>query len=826
MPAFLKTSYYGLFDTKLLAEDLAVLLTRATGKNYRPAVANGVAKTGIFLQLDSNTAMPGNETGSVETDGKTYVRITAAYSTGLSYAMYSWLEQLGFHFYLPGDTWAVIPKFNSIFNNRHSKKIFKPAFRIRMFTASGGILPVSGLDEAGNNGKIWMQWYQRNRMGCDYIRIDGHIGEAFNIAHRKEIENDSLIISPRNGKRNYNVSSKLDPTYAKGVALFSDWIVESFKKEKASYPSFLPFKKYYTVDAGDGYDYCHTAACESRFATVSDQVFSIANETSRKIKLADENAGVSTMAYAERADTPSIMINENVHTMVVPTAFQSVGTPAELMKRWAKKSRNISVYDYLNIGVWSFDKPFFNLNEYFNNLKFLRSLNIEGCSFETSLSKFSSGIQQYFILKFLCAPYTSITSELDEFCKINFGPAATPIKKLLNEWYFSSVHLKTNYDHTSFYEDELGRFVEYILQAQNSKGITAAIQKRIDELKAYTVYLCKYYEWACELKSLQEYANNPALKNKKTESILQYTWQLYDTKIFHNTTINDLYSAQLPKTERQTWSFNKGGRFKNITENYEQVVSEEFEKIKNKYLPLAGKAYELTDALLVKNIKNSADSICISTSDETSLTNFYYPISFYCGTPGILKVRYEAGKSEGKEILKKVAMVSVESANYAYLQTSFVNKENSQGTITFKIPASGHYKLYLSQYNSTHIKYVIYPRSNLFFHNKKSILMNGLMMQDNSESKYPNKYLAINTGNSDKLTWSNLYPAIDNSSSLFTSSGRPVSIESDKEKLYNKAEFSSSQTTPFVFYKNSVYRWPPVLKNNLPCYFFFKFPLK
>ena len=230
-------------------------------------------------------------------------------------------------------------------------------------------------------------------------------------------------------------------------------------------------------------------------------------------------------------------------------------------------------------------------------------------------------------------------------------------------------------------------------------------------------------------------------------------------------------------------------------------------------------------ALLATNIKNSADSICISTSDEISLNNFYYPIEFYCGAAGILKLRYEASESKGREIATKVAMVCVESDDYKYVQTFFVNKENSQGTVTFKIPASGHYKLYLSQYNSTHIKYVIYPGSNLFFHNKKSILMNGLIMQDNSDINYQNKYLAINTNDSE-LTWSNLYPGIDNTSSLYTVSGKPISIQSDKEKLYNKAKLPSTKSTQFIFYKSSVYRWPPVLKYNLPCYFFFKYPLK
>ena len=110
---------------------------------------------------------------------------------------------------------------------------------MRMYSASGGTPLVKGLDENRKIEKDWGTWHQRNRMGCDYITIGGHIGEAFNIAHRKEIESDSNIVAPSKGKRIYKVSSKLDPTYKKGVDMFADWIVDGFKKEQSSRLSFF-----------------------------------------------------------------------------------------------------------------------------------------------------------------------------------------------------------------------------------------------------------------------------------------------------------------------------------------------------------------------------------------------------------------------------------------------------------------------------------------------------------------------------------------------------------------------------------------------------------
>lgn len=821
MPAFLRSNYYGLFDTKLMAEDLCNLLNKATGQPYVAKPYEGKEQAGIFLLIDSKRKT-GNEEGFFETDGKKIIRISSRYTTGISYALYSWLEELGFHFYLPGDKWTIIPQLSSVFNRKQVKKSYQPYFHLRLFNTSGGSFSIKGIDEKMESRADWQLWYQRNRMGCDYIRIDGHMGEAFNAANRKEIENDSLIVAPVNGKRKFTAASKLDPTYDKGVNLFSDWIVNQFKKEQSSWPTFLPFKKYYSVDAGDGYDYCHTPACEAAFKSVSDQVFSIANKTATKIKQVNPLAGVSTLAYTERADTPAIKIAPNVHTMIVPSAFQTVGTNAELIQRWAKKSKNISVYDYLNIGIWSYDMPFYNLNQYFNYLQFLKSLSVEGLSFENSVSKFGSGVQQFFILQYLCKPYISFDKSLDDFCKNSFGPAATPVKKLLREWYCSDVHLQTLYDHPCFYEDELGRFIRYINEASSTQGITHAIEERIRELKIYTIYLCKYYELFCDLKSQKLFSTNPATKIEKVKDLLHFTWHQYYTRIFQNTQLSDMLIKLLPEEQQRDWNYNNMSLYETNKNAGTINIDQLFEDAALKYLPAAADEPLINEAFFEKNIDKSADSILITTTDENGLNNFMYPVSIYNAVPGNkLVIKYQTGKSQIKHKADKVALAGIESNDYRFIQSVNIYKENSEGLLQFQLPKKGFYKLYLSQFNGTHISYTIYPGKSLFYHHKKSIPATGIILQDNSN--YPNKYLGIYY--SDKINFSNMYADAHNTSAFYNSNGSKLIVSPLSEQFMHSISIPQQAQNNFVYYENNLYRWQPVLKSGLSYYFFLKTPM-
>lgn len=823
MPAFLQNEYYGGFDTKLLATDLAGLLQQATGRTCIALPMNKKAKSGVFLLLDSTLTHTGNEQGFVYCNGKDRVGITARYATGLSYAMYSWLDELGFHFYLPGKEWTIIPSRPRLFA-RKFKKSYQPFFKLRMFNTSGGIFPVKGLDEKGRNKDDWRQWHIRNRMGSDYISIDGHIGELFNIVHKKEIEQDSLILAPLEGVRRYDVQGKLDPTYPAGVALFADWIAESFKTAQTRWPAFLPFKKYYSADAGDGLNYCHTPACEAQFGSVSTQSFFIANKAARKVREADSRGGVSTLAYTERADTPGIAIDPNVHVMVVPTGFQSVSTPVELMQRWAKKTSTFSQYDFLNIGVWAYDAPFFNLDAYLQHLRFLQSLHVEGMNLETSLSKFSSGIQQYFILKFLCEPNISPEKIFDTFCKDNFGNASRPVKELLREWYFSDTHLNTGYDKVSFYEDELARFVGYLAQATKAAAGDQAALKRISELKGYLVYLCKFYERFTDLGYQQKFKTDTVLKNNMTLDLLTYTWQLYDTKIFHNTQLNDMLKKNLDKTQAAAWDFRNSERFKDMRVNTDSLINKGWQRIQLKYLPLALQVRQVTDETLQSLCHRTADSIFIETFDETAFGYYMYPLPFYCNAPGPIRIYYEAGESAGAGDMKdKIAIVEILKEDYSYINTRFIFSAGPTGTLTFDLPAKGRYILRLSQYHATKMNYVLYPGKNLFYVNKKSIPMNGIRLQYEGNKNYDNKRLAFLAPADGRVRYSLFYTDASNTIQLFDykAASIPTAPFPGANVLQSENKIAAGQ---LIYYENEVFRWPPVIKNTAPYYFFLKNP--
>ncbi|RYD72532.1 MAG: hypothetical protein EOP53_21765 [Sphingobacteriales bacterium] len=151
IPAGYHDDYFSGFHPKNLAEDLSLLLCCASGKKFRSAPFSG-EKKGIFLLIDTHLRDSTNETGHVFIE-KGVVTIRAKNAAGLSYAMYSWLQSLGFRFYLPGDTWMQVPDIKGWFPD--FRKTYRPHFKLRMFNASGGSFAVPGLDDSGLVKKEW-----------------------------------------------------------------------------------------------------------------------------------------------------------------------------------------------------------------------------------------------------------------------------------------------------------------------------------------------------------------------------------------------------------------------------------------------------------------------------------------------------------------------------------------------------------------------------------------------------------------------------------------------------------------------------------------------
>ena len=822
MPPPYQVGFYGLMEPAAVAADMADLLSAATGTKYVSSPYINRSKEGIYLLLDSNLALSSNESAIISSDGSTNLVIRAKYITGISYAVYTYLDKLGFRFYLPGKNWIITPKLTGIYLQVFDKVEWKPYFKNRIMSISGGMPSIKGLDDQNNNSMEWNIWYRRNRMGSEFLGIGGHIGEEFNMENRQAIEKDSLILAPVQGRRQYNTFGKLDPTYPKAVKMFIDWAVEKYRLENIQTPYFLPWHKYQSVDPGDGLDYCHTAACELKFKTVSDQAFFIANEAAKAIRVKYPTAGVSLYAYTERADTPAFRLEPNVHVGIVSTAFQSVDLPAGLVKRWVSKTPHVTLYDYINIGVWSHENPYFNLDSYFKYLQWAKKFNIDGFTFEAAPAKFSAGVPQYFILRYLSDPYNNVQQEFDRFCSLSFGAASGAIEPMLKEWYFSEVHFGTE----SFEDFEIGRFVKQMVAADNTVS-NDAIKKRLEDLKAYIVFLSKKYDISSNLQISAQNLKDNTVKMRLTSDLLNYTWQLYKKNIFHNTQFNDVMKEAL-RTDAvayNKWDYNKSD-FSQFGTPDPDLVQKEFAKVKRNFLPRALPEYTIDDAFLERTSKLSADSVLIQMVDEQAVSSYIYTIDIYCPLAGKLIIHYKAGNSKiTKLIANQKGFAAVLSDDYRYIDDQPIPLKSSMGTLTFFIPAKGHYQLSLGQQNSTPITFLIKPGANLLYINKASIPSNFVLLRDDKQLS-PQSYLAFYVPSVDSISYRYTYPDCVNTISLYNNTGQEVKANFSGVPSNIVYQTTTTDRNNFMYYSNSLFRWPPLIKNVPPYYFFLRFPVK
>ncbi len=825
-PVIVWDEYHHTFDTKELAEDVASLLQQATGKTMVAAPYNSKATTGIFLLLDSTEKYSAREAALITSNGTNTLRIVSRYANGLSYGAYSYLDKLGFKFYLPGKAWTIVPTVANPFGKALARQEWKPWFKHRSCGISGGMPAVPGLDEKRNNTMEWYRWYRRNRMGSEYMGIAGHIGELFNMMHQKEIEKDPSIVAPEDGvTRKYSLSAKIDPLSEKGVNLFTNWIVQQYKEQRGITPAYMPTMTYQTVDPGDGLGYCHTPACDKRFRSISDQTFYIANIAAKKIAKAYPGSGVSLLAYTEHTDTPSFKIDPNVHVQVVATAFHNIAPPAALISRWAKKTDNLSLYDYINIGIWSKEQPFFNLGDYVQYLQFAKKLRINGFSFEAAPAKFSSAILQYFILKYLNEPYADVQKEFEQFCRNCFGKAAGPINQMMQEWYFSNVKLATNYDQNSFDETELGRFFGYLEQASASEG-ASAVQQRLGELKAYTVYLTKHFEYWNEDAAAAAAPNRAAIRKQKAADMLEYTWKLYNTLIFHNTQFNDVIRWQFPEDAAfgNQWNYYTSPVFAKYAKPFDATA--DYRLVLKKYLPKAVPQYDITESLLAKAAQLTPDSIRLRLVDEEAFGSFRFGLPVYCPAPGKFTVQFEAGVSKKPNAqMPSPGYVAMMSKDYSYQKEIYVQKGQNKGNITFTLPQKGQYILWLAQNNATGFNYTIRPGKNLVYLNKKTIPMNGIMVLDVPGNKEKtNQQLAFFVPAVDSVHYKMLHPDCVNYVKLYNAKGKALPQNEQQSPYKISVAIPPADANNFVFMTNGVYRWPPVLKNVPPYYFFLRYP--
>jgi hypothetical protein len=641
-----QTIYGDAYNDKELAEaikDLQAYLGKITGRTFRLQALTANKEEGIFLLLNKKGLLPeafskelnaGTTEDFVLAGNEKMLKIVAMHPMGLTRGIYTYLDLLGVKWYLPGNDWVHFTAQKTILYK--GVKFYSPSFSTRDFFGTGGIRDVPPIDANGFLKKEWEDWKRRNRMGGSVI-LDGHYGEWFNRQHKTELEQHPEYLAMLNGKRvPWSEPAKWCISNKEFRKLFVADRVADLKGRLAArkYPTE---KIILSVEPSDGGGDCECSECK-KLGTVSDRDFLLANETAKAFAAISPYAFVNLYAYNTHSEPPSFSLEPNVLVQIIPYAFQTYGTPQQMIAAWKKKSSGLMLYDYFNIPDWFWDVPMprkTSPDSLIQRIKYWKQQGIRGFLLESVYGTGSAGLGLYLMSRVGWDDKADIAALKVEFFKNMFGDAAGEMKTVID-------YLNNKYSGAAS--------LPYLFQLTNTgaKKTGGVNRNRISYWQAYLHYLLLYHQWQSATEK-----EKPAAQ----ASLLQFIWQIYPLKMVHTTRLADLIFYQWKTGEPllKDWnfiepygkellkiSFASWDQLRKLAADDEKAnpVPEDFVYEKRKPLFYSGnsKNKEETEPMLIREfpqtfIRPDASGrfeFSVRLKDEPSIKNFVSDITITC----------------------------------------------------------------------------------------------------------------------------------------------------------------------------------------------------
>jgi hypothetical protein len=406
---------------------------------------------------------------------------------------------------------------------------------LRNFFGTGAIAHVKSKDPEQVLQREWDDWKRRNRMGGE-VDLAGHYGETFNIKHQAELEKNPEYLALINGKR---AAWKQDAKWCISNAGFRKLFIEDRLQDAQQ---MLANAKYSTnkvtvsVDPADGYGDCECAVCR-KMGSNSDRVFFLASETAKELAKLSPRLYANIYAYNTHASPPPFSLAPNLIVQIVPYAFQDVGTPKQMIEKWKSRHKNLLIYDYFGIPDWSFNLPLTRGQSdvaLMEKIKYWKEQQLEGFMLESSNSIGSNGTGLYFAGRLGWDIKTNIRKEKAEFYKNMFGSVAVSMQE-----YYEKI----SYDFNGVVD------LPYLMQtlAKAKIGAAGTTKDRITDLQAYLHFVSLYYKWQLA---------KPATKEKQSDELLNFGWQIYPSALVHSTRMVELLIHNFPISVAHTKSWN------------------------------------------------------------------------------------------------------------------------------------------------------------------------------------------------------------------------------------------------------------------------------
>lgn len=496
------------------ANDMAYWLQKAGAGEYSVVQGTEVPPNGIRLVPIMKTDLPNVQRAEVMENGQRFhllvngindVRIAGSGKNSYINGIYTFLHELGFRWYMPGDLWA---KLGDVHKDLRINRVYTPEFRDRQYSGSGGANAIPGLDEKDSFSVDFLTWNRRNRLSVD-LAGKGHAGIAFYNANK-----DVLTKHPEyycNGKITRNGRLNFDNRDL--VKLFVDWSVSQVKPADP-----FPVIGVDPADGSGGQDDCLPKTIPG-IKTWSDKYFWMANQVAAGLPASDNKTKVMMYAYNQHADVPSFPLHKNVFPVIIPYAFQDVTTPNDFIDRWVRKmnGREMGIYDYWNITQWSQCVPQFSIYEIPTRLRRWKESRINSIYLESTYAKGPMGHSYWLATQMMWNTGLDFDTLFNEFLVNNFGEAAGDIRRMYHRW-------STNYQWAAeaiLSNDDLAR--------ASAKVKDPLIRQRIAELKAYVRYIRLFEIYKAD-KTEAGY-----------EELIRYVLSIHHLRMLHTSALISLY---------------------------------------------------------------------------------------------------------------------------------------------------------------------------------------------------------------------------------------------------------------------------------------------
>ncbi|MBS1920202.1 MAG: DUF4838 domain-containing protein [Bacteroidetes bacterium] len=512
------------FQTKLATENnitgagITFLLIPQAGriKIKYPPVLNSFNPEGFYIQSSNDRIL--------------FIGKTAQ---ALQHAVFTYLDKLGFRYFLPGDEWEIIPAVKTPFIKFDIA--VQPDFEYRFLANGHGFNKNETLT---NNFSFWLM---ANRFGGSFPVSIGHsyqvivANNAETFKKHPEYFAEKVPAGTLPAIFKFNVANKD----------LVDLVIKDAQNRAAAVKSSGQDVNMISMEPSDGSGWCTTPACLA-IGSPSDQAFFLTNKVAASIRKSYPGMWVGSLAYNDHILPPSFKMEPNVFVMVTNGFNRTKFSTTDLLKQWKKKVSKIGVYEYLSVYEWDNDLPGKIPAADLNFVKqSIQSYYESGASVylaETNIGWINKGPGQYIVSKLLWNHSLNVDSLMEDFYTKAFGTAAPVIKKLYNSWQ--------NYSYNFISDNALAQWLNWVNQAGDIAK-DEKVKKRIDEIKIYLHYIALYKQ----------------LKDKPSEDnlnkVMNFAYRTFETAAFSTLPV----LASLPKysgysqfgfyeNENQPWKKN------------------------------------------------------------------------------------------------------------------------------------------------------------------------------------------------------------------------------------------------------------------------------